>query len=166
MLNKEATYLSGPGDAPAGFVQASTSYTEWMWYWASAKVYKDPDDPRMPPYWGGADWGYQLAQQGGRQQLMGAVVDFIYYMPAEVVGIRIQTARYHEEAGPRQHAFDTNQSERLSRFITVLDVYEQDFIADISGESACRLLVETLGGRKRIKPSAVGTYRRVRSRSI
>lgn len=166
ILAKEAKPVYGPGEAPAGFIGPTTSYTEWVWYWASARIYKDPPDPRMPPFWGGIDWGYQIPEGGGRQNPLGAVVDFIYYMPGETMGVRIQTDRFHEQAGPVQQAWDRDQRMALSQWMTIRDVYEQDFIGDGSGEAACRLLIQTLGGRERIKPGSAGTYRRVRTASI
>jgi hypothetical protein len=166
VLNKPKDVIVGPGDPPPNFVTATTSLSEWIWYWASAKVYNDPKDPRQVPYWGGEKWGYQVAQQGGRQVMFGAVVDFIYYLPGQTIGIRIQTARFHEEAGPTKRMTDQAQRMYLSRWITIMDVYEQDYIADRTGEAACRLLVQTLGGRKRFRPSAIGTYRQVRALTI
>jgi len=166
ILNQKVDYITGPGEPPPLFVTATTSTTEWIWYWASAKIYNDPRDPMQPPFFGGADWGYQIPSEGGRRNPLGAVVDFIYYNPGETVGIRIQTDRFHESAGPLQQAYDRNQKMQLSKWLTVRDVFEQDFIQDRTGEAACRLLVETLGGRKRIQPSRSGTYRRVQAGSI
>jgi hypothetical protein len=156
----------GPGEPPPGFVSATTSSTEWIWYWASAKVYNDPDDPRRQPYWGGQQWGYQIAGTGGRMANFGSVIDFIYYMPSATVGIRIQTKRYHEETTPSQKAYDIAQRNSLARFITIVDVYEQDFIADRTGEAACRRLVDALGGKRRMAPGKFGFSRRVRPYSI
>lgn len=166
LLNKPKDLVIGPGDPPPGFVTATTSLSEWVWYWASSKVYNDPKDPRQPPYWGGEKWGYQIAQAGGRSVLFGAVVDFVYYLPGRTVGLRVQTARFHEEAGPEKRLTDAVQRMNLSRWMTVLDVYEQDFLADRTGQAACALLVKTLGGRKNFRPSAIGTYRQVRPASI
>ena len=159
-------YNIGPGEPPAGFVSATTSSTEWIWYWASAKVYNDPRDPRQAPYWGGSQWGYQIAGTGGRTAAFGSVVDFIYYMPSATVGIRIQTKRYHEETTAQQKAYDITQRNMLARYLTIVDVYEQDFIADRTGEAACRRLVEALGGKRRMSPGKFGFSRRVRPYSI
>lgn len=165
ITNKPPDYQYGPGDPPPGFVTATTSATEWVWYWASAKVYNDPKDPRRPPFFGGLDWGFQLGEGEGIRG-PATIFDFIYYLPGEELGVRIQTDRYHESAGPAQKAIDRNIRQNLSRWMTIRDVYEQDFIGDPSGEAACRLVVQTLGGRDRINPSASGTYRRVRPGSI
>lgn len=54
-----AIHTGGPGAPPPGFVTATTSGDEWMWYWASMRVL-DPDrDPTQPPFYGGKDWDYQ-----------------------------------------------------------------------------------------------------------
>ncbi|RTL29502.1 MAG: hypothetical protein EKK55_03390 [Rhodocyclaceae bacterium] len=158
--------IVGPGEPPDGFVSATTSSTEWIWYWASAKVYDDPPDPRIPPYWGGAQWGYQIANTGGRAAIFGSVIDFVYYMPSATVGIRIQTKRYHEETTPQQKAYDLAQRNALSRYVTIVDVYEQDFIADRTGEAACRRVVDALGGKRRMSPGKFGFSRRVRPYSV
>ena len=159
LLNKDVTYVFGPGEPPPNFVSPTTSPAAWVWYWASAKVYEDPEDPRLPPFRGGADWEF-LA--GGRRNRLGAAADFIYYNPGETIGIRVQTDRFHESAGPVQQAFDKAQLMQLSKWMTMRNVYEQAFIGDRTGEAACRMLVRTLGGRKNIQPSRAGTYRRAR----
>lgn len=163
LLNTKRTYTIGPGEPPPGFVGPTTSKSEWWLYWASAKVFNDPKDPRQQPYWGGEAWGYQVAANGGRHVPGGAVVDFIYYLPGEVIGVRLQTYRYHETAGPTVTAYDRAQLASLARWMTIKDVFEQDIMQDSTGESACRRLVEVLGGKKRIGPAASGTTRRVRA---
>lgn len=162
LLNTKRTYTVGPGEPPPGFVGATTSKTEWLIYWASAKVFNDPKDPRQPPYWGGQAWGYQIAANGGRRTPGGSVVDFVYYLPGEVVGLRVQTYRFHDVAGPGVRAYDRAQAASLARWMTIRDIYEQEFIGDRSGESACRRIVEVLGGKRRISPVSSGSVRRVR----
>lgn len=162
-LQKDPTYQYGPGEAPPGFVSATTSKSEWVFYWAIAKAFNDPRDPRTPPFWGGRDWAYQIAMQGGRREPGGAVVDFLIYLPGETIGIRLQTSRFHIQAGPEKQAYDEAQFTNLSRFITVRDVYEEQFIGDRSGESAVRIAVETIGGRGRMNPIRSGTARQVRA---
>lgn len=156
-----STKVIGPGEPPPGFVSATTSASEWVWYWASAKVYNDPPDPRQQPYFGGQDWGYQIGEDAKKSGI-GAVVDFVYYTPGDTIGVRIQTDRYHEATTPQQKAFDLAQRNALARWLTLQDVYEQDFIQDRTGEAACRLVVQTLGGRKNISPGRAGTRRRPR----
>jgi len=158
----------GPGDPPPGFVTATTSASEWINYWASAVVFHDPPDPRKPPYFGGRDWGYQKSLDGGRREQGGAVIDYIYWLPGETIGLRLQTARFHDAAGPAKEAMDRAQLVSLSWQwgITIKDLDEQEIIADRTGEAAVRRLVELLGGRERINPGVAGTYRQVRAQSI
>lgn len=156
----------GPGEAPPGFVQATTSRSEWIAYWAMAKVMQSPADPRKPPYHGGAGWGYQVALDGGRSKKGGSVADFIVWLPSETIGIRLVTERFHVAAGPKKSALDRAQAMRLEKYISVRDLYEQDIIADRTGEAACRKIVELLGGRERLNPALAGTFRRVRPDTI
>ena len=158
----------GPGEPPPGFVTATTSASEWIAYWASAVVFHDPPDPRRPPDFGGRDWGYQKSLDGGRREQGGAVIDYIYWLPGETIGMRLQTARFHDAAGPEKEAMDRAQLVALSWQwgITIKDLDEQDIIADRTGEAAVRRLVELLGGRERINPGVAGTYRPVRANSI
>lgn len=153
--------LVGPREPPAGFISSSTSLPEWFLYWASAKVFNDPKDPRQPPFYGGRDWGYQLDQLGGRREKGGAVVDFIYYLAGEVVGVRLQTYRFHLTAGAEKIAFDEAQRFSLASDMTVRDIYEEDVIEDETGQAAIKVLLDALGGRERINPLRLGTVERV-----
>ena len=168
-LTVEPERLSiGPGLPPPGFVSATTSAPEWVVYWASAKIFHDPVDPRKPPFFGGRDWGYQKDLQGGRKTEGGAVIDYIYWLPGTTVGVRLQTARFHDAASPQKEASDRAQLVALSWLIgvTIKDLDEQDIIADRTGEAAIRRLVELLGGRSQINPGVAGTYRVVRANSL
>lgn len=162
-LQKKPIRTGGPGEPPPMFVSATTSRSEWVAYWALAKAFNDPRDPRQPPFFGGRDWGYQIALQGGRREPGGSVVDFIVYLPGETIGIRLQTERFHIAAGPEKQAYDEAQFTNLSRFLTVRDLYEQDILGDPSGEAAVRAVIDLIGGRGRMSPIRSGTYRRVRA---
>lgn len=162
-LQKDPARQTGPGEPPPGFISATTSRSEWVFYWALAKAFNDPRDPRLPPFWGGRDWAYQIAFQGGRREPGGAVVDYLIYLPGETIGVRLQTERFHIAVGPEKQAYDEAQFNNLSRYLTVRDVYEQDFLGDRSGAAAVRVAVETIGGRGRMSPIRSGTYRRVRA---
>jgi hypothetical protein len=144
-------------------VSATTSLSEWWAYWGFAKFFNDPKDPRQPPFFGGRDWGYQIASMGGRREPGGAVVDYVVYLIGEVVGIRLQTDRFHLTAGPEKQAYDEAQLRNLSRQMVILDIFEQDFIGDKSGESVVRVIADTLGGRGRVNPLRSGTYRKTRT---
>lgn len=162
-LQKDPTRQIGPGDPPPGFISATTSKSEWWAYWGLAKYFQDPRDPRVPPFFGGALWGYQIALQGGRREPGGAVVDFLVWLPGETIGIRLQTTRFHIMTGPEKQAYDEAQFSNLSRFLTVKDIYEEQFIGDASGEAICRIIADTVGGRARWSPIRSGTARSVRT---
>lgn len=147
---------TGPGLPPPGFVGAHTSGSEWPWYWGSMKILDPLRDPRKGPFFGGRNWKYQAVEYGAAIRI--AAVDFIYYLPGQMIGVRIQTDRYHLAAGVQKQGYDDVQRQHLSRLITVKDVFERDYIADRSGEAVCRLIIDTLGGRDHIDPITSGTY--------
>jgi len=152
--------LSGPGPAPAGFVTAQQTATEWVWYWASMKVLDPERDPRKPPFWGGQNWAYQsqqLAQiPGVHTKAMSTNIDFLYMLSFPYIAVRIQTYRYHTGATSIKQAYDRAQQVREVGQFNEVDVYEQDFLSDSSGATAIILLKETLGLIRRINPDTVG----------
>lgn len=162
-LAKDPARISGPGPPPPGFVGPTTSLSEWICYWALSRCFDDPEEPRNPPFFGGRDWAYQIAVEGGRRERGGAVVDFIIYLPGEKVGIRLQTERFHIYAGAQKQAYDIVQGQVLSRFMTIKDIYEQDLLGGTNGDKAVQLIVDTLGGRARINPITSQRARRVRA---
>jgi hypothetical protein len=159
-LERQPHRFGGPGPPPPGFVGPTTSLSEWIVYWAIARALNDPtpEHVRNPPFFGGRDWAYQSGVEGGRRIRGGSVVDYIVYLPGEQVGIRLQTWRFHEAAGPKKQAYDVVQAEQLSRFMVVKDLYEQDIgLNDPSGATAVRAVVDLLGGRFRMSP--INTHR-------
>lgn len=149
---------AGPGNPPPGFVGATTSLTEWIFYWAMAKVFHDPVDPRKPPFFGGRDWGYQLATGAFTRQIGSAVIDFVFYANRVRVAIRIQTARFHDAVGALKQGYDRIQLVTLqSQGWRVQDVYEMDFIHDPSGQAAVIVAKEAIGLIQR--PSTITTGR-------
>lgn len=155
-------HTGGPGDPPPGFNGPTTSAHEWPWYWASKKVFDPQDDPRRPPFSGGRGWDYQNPYHSFG--ILQSVLDFVYYLPGEIVGVRIQTPFFHR--GPEKDSYDAAQSRNLSRMVVVKDVYSQDFVQDRTGEAAIRLLLDTLGGRDRTNPMTQGSYYVVRPNTL
>lgn len=153
-LGKSPVQVGGPGLPPAGFVGPTTSASEWIVYWALARIFNDPpgDRVRLAPFFGGTDWGYQINAQNGRRSRGGSVVDFEVFLPGEDVGVRLQTWRFHIAAGPKKQGYDLVQAEDLSRFMVIKDVFEQDILGDPTGAKAIRTMVDLLGGRFRINP--------------
>jgi hypothetical protein len=117
-------------------------------------VFDPQDNPRQPPFSGGHGWDFQNPyHQFG---ILLSVVDFLYYLPGQLVGVRIQTPFFHR--GPEKDSYDATQERSLSRLMVIKDVYSQDFIRDETGEAAVRLLIDTLGGRDRLNPMTQGTF--------
>ena len=161
-LGRDPGRLDGPGDPPTDFVTAHTSRDEWVWYWAMAKVTRDPADPRRPPYAGGANWVYQKALDGGRAERGGSVCDFVYSAPNGEICIRIQTARWHIMAHATKQAQDAMLKAKTSRYIHVVDTYSQEWIEDATGEAACRAVARALKGISAPDPIRYGTARNPR----
>lgn len=147
-LYKKPERRIGPGKPPPGFVTPTTSAEEWVAYWAFSRVFEDPapDKVRVPPFFGGLEWGYQI----GDRELGGGVFDFVAYLPGEIIAVRLVTEFFHAAAGVQKEASDLTQALNFSRFMTIKDLYSQDIIEDASGESAVRAIVELLGGRDRL----------------
>jgi hypothetical protein len=156
----------GPGNPPANFVGGTTSAEEWYVYWAMAKVFGSPRDPRKPPFFGAEDgsWDYQSPILGTYTRSPGsAVIDFVAHLQAEDVAIRLQTERFHVFAGPEQNRFDRESLIAISKFMRVEDVFSQDLIADPTGEAAVVAVKNALAGSSRADPSLTGLARRVRA---
>src|SRR5436190_8277302 len=99
-LQREALQTGGPGDAPPDFNGPTTSTHEWIWYWASRRVFDPALDPRQPPFLGGKGWDYQRPDH--QYGILVAVVDFTYFLPGQTIGVRIQTPFFHR--GPEKDA--------------------------------------------------------------
>lgn len=156
----------GPGEPPAGFLTYTNSKTEWQIYWALAKIIGQPKDPRKPPYigWPGL-WTYQKPYEGGRRLAGGQVIDFLVYHPATshgAIAIRIQTERYHIMTDAAKQAKDRMLLIRLSDQFRVVDLYEQDFINDPSGQAAIIETKRALYGGSTSNPIRSGRARRLR----
>ncbi len=158
-LQRDPKVQGGPGDPPPGFNGPTTSTHEWVWYWASRKLLDPETDPRQPPFFGGRGWDYQRPDH--QFGILVAVVDFTYFLPGQTIGVRIQTPFFHR--GVEKDAYDAAQERSISRFITVRDVYSQDFVGDKTGQAAVRLLVDTLGGRLRLNPMQTSSFIPVRT---
>lgn len=139
--------ISGPGEPPEGFVRGSTSLSEWILYWALTKILGPEGDV----------WEYQQSMQGGRHLLGGAVVDFVIYQGAVVLGIRLQTYRFHLSADAKKQATDLDQFLALSGpEVIIIDVFEDDIIKDETGQAAIRIVLDIINRRERINPLASG----------
>ena len=150
-----ATIGDGPGEPPHGFVGGTTSRSEWFLYWAFTKLLG-------PPGTGARDytWEYQQSFQGGRHIPGGAVVDFVIYTPMYTVLCRLVSFYFHFAAGSGKQASDLEQRIRLSESsdnsLVVIDVYEEDFIHDETGEAALRVASLAISGIEMPNPIATG----------
>ena len=156
----------GPGEPPAGFLTYTNSRSEWIIYWALAKALGVPKDPRQPPYegWPGV-WFYQSPFEGGRVP-GGQVVDFVVFAPATGGGdiaIRITTERYHIMTDAAKQATDRILLIRLAGRFRVVDIYEQDFVGDPSGQAAVIEVKRALFGGQTSNPLRSGQARRIRT---
>mgnify|MGYP006191123845 CR=1 FL=1 len=126
--------------------RGTTSITEGMVYWALMKL--------LGPE--GIEWVYQESRMGGRHQLGGAVVDFIVYVGVMSIGVRVQTYRFHMNADPRQKMHDASQLIALSDHRTVIvDIFEQDFVHDMTGQAIIKIMLEVIN--QRYRPDPIGT---------
>jgi hypothetical protein len=160
---------AGAGPPPPDFVGGTTSGSEWIAYFALAKVLKDPPDPRQPPFFGGVNWGYQIPVGGTfTRELGSAVVDYVYYSPHGQIFIRLQTRRFHEGLGPAQQGYDVLQRSLLGTQGIVVDVYEADFIdadptvakpyeSDVVLQAACAVMSDAIRLTERSSPIFLGT---------
>jgi hypothetical protein len=164
-LQADPLHVGGPGDPPEGFVGAHNSITEWIWYWASATVLKTPKDPRKMPFIGGLNWEYQVSLDGGRLQRGGTVCDFVYQISSSLVCVRIQSSRYHVAVDSAKQVQDFEL--KVHTGITsagvdwVVDTYEEEWVSDTTGESACRALVNALKGEDDHNPIRFGVADRI-----
>lgn len=152
--------ISGPGLPPNGFVTGKNSATEWNGYWALAKIFRNPRDPRQGPFLGGwPDWAYQ-SQQGTLFGLSTSTnVDFLVYQGGGILAIRVQTERYHIFTSATKHAYDELQRIALEsrRPIRVVDIYEPDLLHDPSGQKYVITMKKALGRLQSIDPILAGT---------
>lgn len=165
---KGSGHVSGPGEPPPGFITPTNSISEWVIYWALAKVLGFPKDPRVGPYtgWPGL-WTYQTPFEGGRAAGGGQVIDFVVYPPGGgiqgAIAIRIQTERYHVLTDQSKQTLDWLLAQRLGGTYRVLDIYEQDYIGDASGQAAVLTVKQGLFGGQASSPLRSGRAQRIRS---
>lgn len=153
----------GPGEPPPGFVTGTTSRSEWRYYWAFAKVFNDPVNPRQPPFSGGKDWQYQAAVDGRFVRDVGSsVVDFLVYQGTRTLGIRLQTERWHIMAGPQKIWKDFFLKTHSNEVDLFIDLFDQYSLADRTGEATIKQVKNALKGNQEPDPIRLGTALQVR----
>lgn len=167
VTHKNSYRLSGPGLAPPGFITQQQTASEWVWYWASMKVLDPEKDPRQGPYYGGDLWDYQrqtLDQiKGQHSKALSTNIDFFYRLAYPGLAVRIQTYRYHLATTSYKQAYDEAQQIRELGAFDEVDVYEQEFLSDETGQAAILRLKTVLGLINVSDPLTAGTTRITRN---
>lgn len=161
---KDLGYKGPITDPPEYFGGANVSNTEWIVYFGMAKVTGQPENYREPPFIGMPGiWSYQKAWDEGRRAPGGSVIDFVLHSGAwsdQDVAFRVVTEHWHMYADFEQQAHDALQLQRLSGFMRVIDLYDQDFLWDLSGQAIVVLIKDALAGSTYPNPINSGTTQR------
>lgn len=156
-----------PNSPPPGFVSASTSGSEWVVYWSLAKIFGDPkgEDVRRPPFYGARDssvWRYQYGYGGGGGPTLGkATVDFVVSPFNLPILIRLQTEHFHVFVDPKKHLYDKMQAANISKYGKVVDLYEQDFMYDPTGQQCIVQCQRIIKGQDTLDVLKAGTATRI-----
>lgn len=158
-VNVREQIIGGYGDPPPGFIGGQNSITEWIVYWALAKIFDSPKNPRIPPFLGGEGWSYQVAKGGKFRRAIGsAVVDFVVYYGRTAVALRIQTEYFHTFTDSRKQATDLMQRVNLTgNDLQVIDVYDTALLGDPSGAKAIVAIKRAIGMLEDVNPTTAGT---------
>lgn len=100
------------------------------------------------------DFQYQAARLGGRQELGGAVLDFLV---VPNIGINVQGVYFHYEQGAGKVAFDKAQAVHLAvKGIKLIFIDEDALVNDATGAAAIDLVKLALQGIDRSRESNGG----------
>lgn len=162
-LSEDPHQEGGPGKPPEEFLSGKTSASEWPLYWAMCKIWGVPTDPRRGPFEGdhGGIWTYQryfpvLGETGKTN------VDFVYYGKGHFVGIRVQSEHFHLASDTAQQALDEWLGSHNFGLSEVVDVYEQHYLSDLTGASACKVMADACRGIQQVSPLRAGTTYRIK----
>jgi hypothetical protein len=161
-LGQKRTYAGlGPGPAPEVFTtDPHISELEWVLYWCHAQYYDDPKDARQPPFTGGRQgmWTYQTpSEPGAPRQVGNSVSDFVNYINATEIVVRLDTFHWHTEGSPEVQARDLDLITTVpnqNRIVRV--IYDVQLIGDPSGAAGVAALADVLAGRELINPARSG----------
>lgn len=143
---------SGPGEPPEWFLGPQTTKTEWFLYWALEKL--------LGPE--GVEWEYQGSAGGNLRQFRHAQIDFIIYQGARQLAVRVQSFRFHMDVGPFVQQYDEDQFIGLHQpGMIVVDVFEEDFIFDETGQAAIKVMLDVMNLNIRPNPIVTGNVVRV-----
>lgn len=159
-IPKHEELVSGPGMSPPGFVVGGkNSESEWPLFWSLATIFKNPLDPRKPPFVGGfPDWGYQVPIGGQHTREIGsAVLDYVVWAYGTPIGIRLQSERWHVFTDSRKHAYDAFQRFTLEKGARIIDVFEDEFLPVGDGQRAIIVMKRALNLIEKVNPIVSGT---------
>jgi hypothetical protein len=151
---KRDTRTGGPGEKPAEF---PGTQPEYVWFWGGCKYFHDPIEGNVT---GGKYWSFQTPENAANPREVGSSVsDFNYNMPSgQQIIVRIEGFYWHIGQGASVQARDEylianagNAGDRVER------VNDGDFMGDITGSTAIRLLANILAGQPRIGALQAGT---------
>lgn len=148
-LQYKTRQTGGPESLPSYiFAGNQRTNSERLLYWALLKL--------LGPEWEGK-WEYQGHSSANSQVRGFARVDFIIFGSRYDIGVRVQTYRFHGNVDPFKQAYDVEQYLSLhTRWFTVVDVFEKDYIHDDTGQAAIQVMLEVINNRQRINPLAAG----------
>jgi hypothetical protein len=95
----------------------------------------------------------------------GSVSDFVF-LPAtgtRVIVMRVQTDRFHINAGSNTQMRDLFIRDHLRGVEKVIDIYSSDFMHDLSGDAACRMVALAAKGIEMPSPIRYRTALRTRT---
>lgn len=161
LFAKPVNIGGGPGDPPPGFIMGHNSKTEWLVYWALAKIFDDPKHPRQPPFAGGQQWGYQTSEDAGRVP-GGQVLDFVVLSGLKKIGIRVDTEHFHIFTSAATQEKDFYLRTHLRSVDQVVSIYDQDFIGDPTGKAVIAVVAKAIKGDMMPNPIKFGTGQRIR----
>jgi hypothetical protein len=150
----------GPGPQPPDF---PGSGAEWVWFWASRKLYFNVEhiDPHQVPYDGGLTWQFAdpIAQGISSRRLPAeSTPDFIYESGGGVIIVSIEGFFFHAGASAAVQARDlylrTHTGGSGDRVVRVND---GEYMSDVTGSTAIRLLADILANRPRVGQLQGGT---------
>jgi len=164
-LSRKSRSAIGFGDPPAEFLDPTYhgSGHEWIYYWALSRIFRDPPDPRKPPYEGGKLWQYQVSVDGTFiRSPLSSVLDFLVLFGGQKIGLRIQTERYHVFADAARNAQDYYLKFHSAAVDRIMDLHPQYVIADETGQAAIKQVARALSGQEEPNPEYLGLAERVR----
>lgn len=155
---KRQTGAGGPGAKPPEF---EGPQTEWVWHYASRKLYEPTEHLGVfDQPWGGITWAYQVPEGGGFTRDVGSSVsDFEYNQDGGLIIVRIEGFYDHvQRGGAAQQARDNYLIAHAGwGGDRVVRVGDDEFMDDITGNKAIRLLAQILSGTTPIPGLAGGT---------